>query len=245
MISKENHPPLNIFLCETDSTMREVEQLWSMGIDADVSIRSGFQYLGQGREDHLWSSPWGGLWFSLGIRNLPSYPAMALWIGAIVHQRLCSLFPLLRDQLMIKWTNDIYYGNAKLGGILIKHYPQSGAYNIGIGLNLNNLSISQNEQFRAISLSEILDFEVDLDWLHRFLCLAIYRELSSQTTHHDFISYCNEYLYLKGKKVSVEAWGSKHTGVLKYITETGSVLLEDIDNNLVDISLGTMRELFS
>ncbi len=54
-----------------------------------------------------------------------------------------ALWPITGNKLKIKWPNDLYYGDNKLGGILIENIIQSGkikASVIGIGLNINQES---------------------------------------------------------------------------------------------------------
>jgi len=45
------------------------------------------------------------------------------------------------ENLKIKWPNDIYYKNIKIGGILCHSSYSDGVYHVtnGIGLNLNNM----------------------------------------------------------------------------------------------------------
>ena len=53
------------------------------------------------------------------------------------------IFPL--DKLSIKWPNDIYIGDKKMGGILIENKLQSSLISqsvVGIGLNINQTSFS-------------------------------------------------------------------------------------------------------
>ncbi len=47
---------------------------------------------------------------------------------------------LLKDEVKIKWPNDIYYGDTKIGGILIENTISGNLLNssiVGIGLNVN------------------------------------------------------------------------------------------------------------
>ena len=51
------------------------------------------------------------------------------------------------DSLKIKWPNDIYAGNRKLGGILIENSIMSGLLKssiVGIGLNVNQTIFYSN-----------------------------------------------------------------------------------------------------
>lgn len=78
------------------------------------------------------------------------------------------LQPLLKDttkKIRIKWPNDIYYGDKKLGGILIEHSIIDGkiSYSIaGIGLNINQ-TIFLSDAPNPVSLKQITGREYDLD----------------------------------------------------------------------------------
>ena len=67
---------------------------------------------------------------------------------------------LLNLDTDIKWPNDIYFQNKKLGGILIESKMNSGTnnYAIGIGLNVNETEDDFPEELNenAISIKTIL-----------------------------------------------------------------------------------------
>ena len=65
------------------------------------------------------------------------------------------LSEFIDENLKVKWSNDIYFGDKKMGGILIENSLQGyqiGHSIIGIGLNINQIKFS-NE--RATSLRNI------------------------------------------------------------------------------------------
>ena len=65
---------------------------------------------------------------------------------------MMPLIRLLGNALKIKWPNDIYYGDKKLGGMLIENLLQGSQIKqsvIGIGLNITRLI------FRQISLTPL------------------------------------------------------------------------------------------
>ncbi len=75
------------------------------------------------------------------------------------------LEPYLGTALKIKWPNDIYVGNKKLGGILIENALQNSRIEsaiIGIGLNVNQ---SDFDSLNATSLGQFTGQFYDLDHL--------------------------------------------------------------------------------
>src|SRR5690606_28695708 len=93
-----------------------------------------------------------------------------------------ALFPLLGDGLKIKWPNDIYVNNNKLGGMLIENIVRGTEWKYtaaGIGINVNQTLWSEPIQ-NVTSLSKILHKEYDLNPLLQELCTSIefrYRQL--------------------------------------------------------------------
>ena len=79
--------------------------------------------------------------------------------------------------LNIKWPNDIYFGDLKMGGVLIENSLSGSriAYSIiGIGLNINQLNFTESNN-RAISLrlaTQSLD-EFDIENLLGELCSSL------------------------------------------------------------------------
>ena len=65
------------------------------------------------------------------------------------------LSEFINEGLTVKWSNDIYYENQKMGGILIENALQGyqiGHSVVGIGLNINQIEFSN---LRATSLQNI------------------------------------------------------------------------------------------
>ena len=101
---------------------------------------------GRGRSANRWWSPSGCLMMTLAITqdDLPSeigeQKLLSLVSGVAVCEAVEKLAPSLSIQL--KWPNDLYVADRKLGGILIESLPQSSAsgqtlWLVGIGLNVD------------------------------------------------------------------------------------------------------------
>ena len=110
---------------------------------------------GKGRRGNTWSSDSGGLYFSF----TSSYKRLLPFIvGISVVESLVNI----KDDIKLKWPNDIILNGKKLGGILCENY---GDYTvIGIGLNIsNNILLSE-----AINLHDV-DYKIDkLDFISIF-----------------------------------------------------------------------------
>ena len=100
------------------------------------------QLAGRGQRGNIWEAkPAQNLTFSLILKPSFLVPSEQFWLNMAVSLGIYdALQPLIGPALRIKWPNDIYAGNQKLGGILIDStlQGQSIAWSVaGIGLNIN------------------------------------------------------------------------------------------------------------
>lgn len=102
----------------------------------DVCL-SETQTAGRGRRGNQWVSPdAGNIYFSLCYcfeEITEHWSLLGLLVGIAVAESLQALG--LRDH-GVKWPNDIFWNEKKLGGILLESQDQTGRVVIGIGLNV-------------------------------------------------------------------------------------------------------------
>lgn len=131
-----------IYHQELDSTNAEAKRLnkENKSLKTGTVILSDSQTCGKGKGDRKWFSPKGvGLWFSIVIENEYFSRDISLFplvIGAAV----CSSLKSQNVEAKLKWPNDIYIGNRKIGGILCERTINSSFSDyiiVGIGLNVN------------------------------------------------------------------------------------------------------------
>ena len=124
-------------LRELDSTNSELMRRARAGRTEPVLLVAEQQTAGRGRMGRGWHSTAGeSLTFSLGLPLVPAdWSGLSLAVGTSVAD---SLHPAVR----LKWPNDLWLQDRKLGGILIETASQgeggSGARHtvIGIGINI-------------------------------------------------------------------------------------------------------------
>ena len=135
------------------------------------------QYAGRGQQQNRWhSEPGKNLTFSLLLRPvfLPVTQQFDL-TRAVSLGIVNALRPYLGPELKVKWPNDIYYKNAKLGGILIENLLQGAQIKnaiIGIGLNINQ-EIFPAEAGNPVSMKQILHRDYDLKIILSEICKNI------------------------------------------------------------------------
>jgi BirA family biotin operon repressor/biotin-[acetyl-CoA-carboxylase] ligase len=168
-----------VTLKEVDSTNTFLKNVLANNepVPEGTVIMAESQVAGRGQQQNKWySSVNESLAFSILLNPafLPVNQQFLLTcaIGLGIYD---ALFPLVGQQLKIKWPNDIYISNSKLGGILIENQVQGSTMRnsvVGIGLNINQ------QQFpdwlpNAVSLRQILQTDYDLKALLLEICRHI------------------------------------------------------------------------
>jgi BirA family biotin operon repressor/biotin-[acetyl-CoA-carboxylase] ligase len=124
-------------LPEVDSSNTELMRRARAGVAEPVLLVAERQTAGRGRLGRQWqSAPAASLTFSLGLRLAPAdWSGLSLAVGV-------SLAENLHPDVRLKWPNDLWVADRKLGGILIETASfgqDSGAARyavIGVGINI-------------------------------------------------------------------------------------------------------------
>ncbi|QJD97118.1 biotin--[acetyl-CoA-carboxylase] ligase [Mucilaginibacter robiniae] len=168
-----------VTLKEVDSTNTYLKNILanSEPVPEGTVIMAESQYAGRGQQQNKWfAEPGKSLAFSLLLKPafLPINQQFDLTriVSLGVHD---ALQPLTGNQLKVKWPNDVYVNQRKLGGILIENQVQGSTLKsaiVGVGLNINT---SQFPDWvpNAISLKQILHTDYDLKALLLEICEAI------------------------------------------------------------------------
>lgn len=125
-----------------ESTQDEAHRLAAEGAPHGTAVAARTQTDGRGMRGRSWDSGDGGLWLSVVARPRASTAneITGLRVG-IALATLLDALPGLRERIQIKWPNDLYIRDRKLGGILAEGRWQGENLNwmiIGVGLNVRN-----------------------------------------------------------------------------------------------------------
>jgi len=123
-------------LPELDSTNSELMRRARAGLREPLLLVAEKQTAGRGRMGRQWLSERGdSLTFSIGLALQPvSWSGLSLTVGVAVAEALPG-------SVGLKWPNDLWLGERKLGGILVETAsfepePASRYAVIGVGLNI-------------------------------------------------------------------------------------------------------------
>lgn len=120
------------------STMDAAHELARGGAEHGTVVLAGEQTTGRGRDRREWQSAPGGVWLTLVARDVDSrnIGVLPLRIGIAAAAALEALTP---ETIGLKWPNDLFLGDGKLGGVLVEARWRGERLDwaaVGIGINL-------------------------------------------------------------------------------------------------------------
>ncbi|MGN1281844.1 MAG: biotin--[acetyl-CoA-carboxylase] ligase [Succinivibrio sp.] len=101
------------------------------------TVLAEIQTAGRGRRGNRWHTAFGRqlmLSTCIVFDSLDTITGLSLGIGVAVAQ---SVEHFSRKEIKLKWPNDIYYNEKKIGGILIETVPYNGKVKAVIGVGVN------------------------------------------------------------------------------------------------------------
>ncbi|WP_442589649.1 biotin--[acetyl-CoA-carboxylase] ligase [Pedobacter sp. AW31-3R] len=136
------------------------------------------QFAGRGQQDNIWhSEPGKNLTFSLLLQPGFLIPdeqfKLNMAISVALHEALKGL---TGEGLSVKWPNDIYFRDKKIGGILIENIISGRKIKnsvVGIGINVNQQHFKEGVSGNAGSIYQILHQDVNLIQLLAEICSQI------------------------------------------------------------------------
>ena len=158
-----------LYLEETDST-NDFLRHYMPGEDEDMTVVwTDFQRKGRGQGSNQWESEAGkNLTFSVlihpdKVRAQDQY-IISMAVAETMHRFLSGM---VDAAIQIKWPNDIYVGDSKIGGILIENHLSGEHIKdciIGIGLNINQ-RVFRSDAPNPVSMWQICEQETDCEQL--------------------------------------------------------------------------------
>jgi BirA family biotin operon repressor/biotin-[acetyl-CoA-carboxylase] ligase len=154
-----------VHIDETDSTNRWLRE---QGGEENVVVWADYQTAGRGCGTNHWESERGkNLTFSM-LLHPNDVPAQKQFrISRAISLAICKALGQHIGDLSIKWPNDIYWRDGKIGGILIEVTLQGNKVKdciIGIGLNINQ-RVFRSDAPNPVSMWQICEQETDCEQL--------------------------------------------------------------------------------
>lgn len=191
------------------------------------------QTAGKGQRGRRWSSaPGENILLSLVLRPRRLPPGDQFLLSAAAALGVLDLLrahagPLSR----IKWSNDLYWQDRKMGGMLIENQLRGSEWSyavVGIGLNINQLSFPTGLP-NPVSLREVTGRRHEVGPLARQLCLALGRRYAALRpgSHETLLEEYTRALYRLDEPAPYVYRGRKLEAVIRGVEKTGRLLLEE------------------
>ncbi|MFM7645126.1 MAG: biotin--[acetyl-CoA-carboxylase] ligase [Sphingomonadales bacterium] len=199
-----------------------------------MAFFSSNQVAGRGQRGKSWSSSPGAS-VALSVLIEPDFLTvlqqfelnMALSLGVWD----CIAAHVEEEKLRIKWPNDLYWKNKKIGGMLIESVISSSGHwswaIAGIGLNINQLTFDPSLP-NPISLIEITKKQQDPGQVARALCSCIGNRLEQLKNNEAAVlhSEFEQRLYKKNEMARFRCNEKEFNAVVKGVSQNGELLLE-------------------
>ncbi len=208
------------------------------------------QTSGKGQRGKLWTSEKGAnIILSIVLRPYFLQPFQQFYLSACVAVATYRFLGKYADEnLKIKWPNDLYWKDRKLGGILIENIIQSneevenkkgGNGNkkelmsnwkwavAGIGININQKNFPSSLK-NPVSLKNITGKEFDTLHLAKEFCLSIdkyYKQLSNKGSSA-ILKFYNDALYKKDEVAKFKKGSRNFEAVVKAVNASGQLIVQ-------------------
>jgi len=227
---------------ETDSTnnyLKSHPKLWDENFKC---VRAITQTGGRGRFSRNWVSTIDDLTFSFIFKpkDLEEPAIITLFAGLALYQSLNKFLNINSDnKFSIKWPNDIYHNNEKLGGILTEliFEKKEPIMIVGIGINVNSLPEEYKLNRNVTSLRKITNETYDLPNLLNAILdeVKLVFEDITYPLQTQFQNSWNDACKCIDRKVNVQINHQNKTLRIQGLAKTGSLRCVDENENEVDI----------
>lgn len=199
-----------------------------------------YQSAARGRRDRKWQGALGRqvtLSLYWEFSSLKSIKLLSIGVGVEIAK---SLEKYGFADIKVKWPNDLYYMNGKFGGTLIETIPKKnfvGAI-IGVGINLKNISLVNDERLCA-NLLQSGQF-ITRNELAVLVINALHAACSNIADNQgiDYINQLNSRDYLFNKKVRFVDGVDNYTGTVIGINYLGELLLKSENGQIYNLKAG-------
>lgn len=187
-------------------------------------VHSYYQTNGKGRNGHIWESKKGeNLLISFLLKECENI-SHTYHMTQVATLAILNVLQEYQIPAQIKWPNDIFVDNQKIGGILVEAIFEETlqAIVIGIGLNVNT------RQFQ--SMSRYKNKKIDIRHVRTTLikCMETVYAAYIHNGYTEILQIVNQNSYLKGKWISYHEYGEIQ---FQELLEDGTLLVKDRNKN--------------
>lgn len=227
----------------TNDHLRELHK--TAKLSEGTVILADFQHKGRGRGQNSWYSG-SGMNILLSVLLFPNIKVKKyFFLTEMVSLALIEMLSEIKIKAQIKWPNDIYVGELKIGGILIENTLNSDIIEssiIGIGLNVNE-EIFPDDIPNPVSIKNITGKDHNRKVLTHSLLKKLsdhYNSLLAGQTDSMHTKY-NNHLFRKKQLSKFSINGIEFEATICLIQEDGMIILETTDGEQKQFAFGDLE----
>ena len=233
---------LNYYLKKVDSTNIKIKKIKEQNSDEEnIALLAYNQTNGKGRSKNHWISNFGDLTCSFLINKkieVNKLGQINIIISVSIIEALKEIFPKLI--IKIKWPNDLYVENKKIGGILLESQISKNFVKYFIvGLGINIVTSPKVENYET---TKILDYIKNIDLKKIFHLVGnrineniyLWDKTSFEFFKNKWISFSKDI----GSEVSIKNNNNFYTGNFETINEHGELVMNIKEKKKKSFSFG-------
>lgn len=238
---------------EIDSTNAEAMRRAARGEAPLLWVRAGRQLKGRGRAGRSWSSPMGNFYASLLHRlSCPTdrLPQLSLVAAVAAYDAIAStaIEPSVRQELVVKWPNDIMFARRKAGGILIESSRALGigGHTVALGFGINLVAAPPGLTDRPTASLAELGVRLEPGEMLERLSRSVSLWLGIWNGGQGFTTIRSAWLARSlsiGTAMSVKAGERTFKGTFAGVGEQGDLRLRTAGGKLLELSFGDVMVL--
>lgn len=223
-----------IVLEKVDSTNNYAMGLIQKGVaNSGDAVFALEQTAGKGRRGKRWESLKGQNIVLTIISEMKWLPVLNQFQLSVAAAMACHQFlsTQIKNEIKVKWPNDIFINDSKAGGILIENIIKGNKWQwaiIGIGLNINQEEFG-SENLRAISLKQLTGKSFAVKSLAKELHEKVLEKISDLKTgrFNKMLETYNENLFARNKKVRLKKGNIVFETTVQQVSASGELITKD------------------
>jgi BirA family biotin operon repressor/biotin-[acetyl-CoA-carboxylase] ligase len=231
------------WLPEATSTNDLAKLMAERGADEGSVIIADTQTAGRGRLGRSWASPAGaGIYASVIFRPaLRVAPLLTIAAGVAIAEGIGAATGL---EVQLKWPNDVYVGDRKLGGILAEGAAHFVV--LGFGINVLPAAYPPDVNTRATSIGTELGRAVDRGLVLAECLAALWARYTDLVEHRDAAvidAWRARAASTVGKPIEWQRDGIVERGTVRDVDAAGALLMATDAGPVIRIVAGEVRWL--
>jgi BirA family biotin operon repressor/biotin-[acetyl-CoA-carboxylase] ligase len=230
-----------------DSTSNHAKAIALKGAKEGTVVIAEEQTKGRGRLGRSWLSPKGqGIWMSIILRP-DIIPTHAMKVTQIVAAAITkALRKFTKDDVLIKWPNDIVLHKKKVCGILTEMSAEIDKVNfvivgIGVNANMDETILPKDLEDKAVSLAKYMDDnisrrEIVKEILYEFE--KLYMDFIESKSIHKSINICRQYSATLNNPVRIISKDGEVKARAIDLSEDGQLIVEYEDGRVEKVFSG-------